>query len=339
MKRMWVSLILLAGVFLFAQEAPRSGERTPSVTPPEDAIGDIEAEMGEIIKEIHRLKKMTSFLNLFNGLNLNTEQLEEIIKINEEYKAEVDALAEAAKERAKKCMEALKDWVSAIEKGEMPKDLMEKVGKADSLFKEMEKKVEDIRLKYRERLESVFTESQKEVINDFKPCVVPPQNLRNPVRVGQASNNEPIISELRRLRKIPQARFNEMLEKMIDGYIEKVTKKHRLEEVEISKERERIKALLVRIKGMSDVDFELNKEQLAEEVKYKDKGEIIREEMKRLQKELSEHEQKQKELSGNSPVMRWFLRPDKLPVLRMRLALLRGEPLPEECSGKQPDNK
>lgn len=323
MKKMGILMALFVGVALLAQDAPQE----PSAEPLE--------EVQNTISEVHRIKTFTSFLNLFNGLNLSAEQVEELIRINEEYKAELNRIAEENKERAKKSLEAIKNWESALERGEMPKDLMDEAVKADNLIKEAEEKQNQLKLKYKERLEKVFTEAQKEVIRTFKPCIIPPQDLRNPIRVGQASTNDAAIRDLRRIRSVPQAKFNEVLEKILDGYIDKISKKHTLDEQEANKERERMRALLIKVRNMSDVDFELNKEQLAEEAKYKNKADILREEIARLQKEISEYEKKEKELSGDVPVVRWFLKPNMLPILKKRLAMLKGEPVSEENSREQ----
>lgn len=69
-------------------------------------------------------------------------------------------------------------------------------------------------------LSQVLTPEQLQVVEDFKPCLIPPRDLKNPVRAGQASSNEHAVKRLRRLRAAPEnqwlARRDKIVQRMVD---------------------------------------------------------------------------------------------------------------------------
>ena len=321
MRKVGVVLVVLFCSLLFAQDKPKQDT---------DTTNNDEPTLEEINLEIRKVKQLISFLNLFNGLHLSEEQLEELIKINEEYKADLEEYKERARERMKEWLNALNDWEKALENGELPKDLMHRAGRADFGLAMGKKKMEDLKLKYKGRLETVFTDAQKEIIKDFAPCVIPPKNLKDPVRVGQASVNDRFIKELRRLRRVPRSRFHNVLDKVLQRHPPKhIIKKHRMTEEEVRKERERVRKLLIKVYNMDDTEFELNKEKLAEELKFKSRVKELHEEIRKLNEEI--RKQRRKENPGSYGVLRWFLKPSIIPILKKRLAMLRGEEILEEA--------
>lgn len=274
----------------------------------------------EAMKKIQKLKKMTSFLNLLNGLYLSEEQMRKILKVNMEYKEELEEWMLRNKERVEEGLRLMEEWVEALKEGKLPKDLMRRVGRVDHMFGVMKKRVLNrIRTRYKERLEEIFTEAQKEVIKGFKPCVVPPRDLRDPIRAGQAKTGGRYIRLLERLRRLPPNLFHRALDKIVDRHIQNYAKRHPMTDEEKAAERKRIRKILLKIYRMDDVEFEIQKGKLAEELKVRDKGHIIREEIKRLNQELNKWTQRV--MPGYaSPVARWFLNPDiVIPTLKARL--------------------
>ena len=329
MRKVGVVLVILFCALLFAQNEPKQDA---------DATSNDERTLEKINSEIKKVKQLISFLNLFNGLHLSEEQLEELIKINEEYKADLEEYEKRAREKMEEWLDALNDWEKALENGELPKELMHRAGRADFGLTMGKKKMEDLKLKYKERLEAVFTDAQKEIIKDFAPCVIPPKNLKDPVRVGQASVNDRFIKELRRLRRVPRNRLYDVLDRVLERHPpEFIIKKHRMTEEEVRKERERVRKLLIKVYNMDDVEFELNKEKLAEELKFKDSVKQLREEIKKLNEEIAKH--RRKENPASFGVLRWFLKPSIIPILKKRLAMLRGEEIPEKTEKAETEKK
>jgi hypothetical protein len=102
------------------------------------------------------------------------------------------------------------------------------------------------------------------LVKDFSCCIVPPKNLKDPARVGQAAENEDIIALLRGVRKVPDS-----LWPISRGFLQK-----KAEDVlaaafpGISDDDRKIQGekagqILDRVRSLSDVDFEMQKEDLA----------------------------------------------------------------------------
>ncbi|RKY12979.1 MAG: hypothetical protein DRP82_06070 [Planctomycetota bacterium] len=305
----------------------------------EEALTDGQ-KVAKAFARMQKLKKMTSFLNLLNGLYLSKEQMEKIVAINEEYKAKYEEWARKNLQRVEEWERTLEEWVEALKRGELPRDLMRKAGHVDHMLAVVKRNVLNrVRSNYKERLEAVFTDAQKEVIRTFKPCVTPPRDLRNPIRAGQANAGGHATRLLVRLRQLPPHVFWRQLDKIVERHITGYSKAHPMTEEEKAAERKRLRQTLIKIYRMDDVDFEMQKEKLAKELKVRDKAHIIRDEIKRLHQELQKWQKKV--MPGNySPVVRWFLNPEiVIPVLKERIARMEQEEAPrtgtasDECSG------
>ncbi|MHC4932995.1 MAG: hypothetical protein ACYTGV_12470 [Planctomycetota bacterium] len=64
---------------------------------------------------------------------------------------------------------------------------------------------------------ALLSEEQKAVLFDYKPCLIPPKNLRDPVRAGQAHDPTRGVRVLERLRKVPARKFNRHRDRILNG--------------------------------------------------------------------------------------------------------------------------
>ncbi|NOZ64708.1 MAG: hypothetical protein GXO71_07290 [Caldiserica bacterium] len=280
-------------------------------------------EIVSMMKEINKLKHRISFWNLFNGLNLSQDQIEELIAINTEYREKLRESTAKAIKALSESRVSLEKWEQAIRDGNLPEERMRQAGRASHITKEFYQQLKDIKEPFLSRLNNVFTDAQKEVIRGFKPCVVPPTDLRDPIRVGQASSNEYAVRMLKRIRSIPSQKFPSALDRIVDIHADKISRRYRLTDNEIEQERQRMRDFLKKVYYMDDVDFEMNKEELADEFKYKDKVELLREDLRNIQQELH-RTQKVRDPVGTSKIVRYFLDPEIIPLLQYRLNLLRS---------------
>lgn len=280
------------------------------------------------------LRGEINLINLVNGLNLTEEQLTRLIAINKE----VAALKESYKEKAKtfsddlvKSLEDLKK--SLIEEGpNLPPKVGEKASHLNEQAKELDEEFKAELPSYQEKIDAVLSDAQKEVINTFKPCLLPPKSQKDPVRAGQAQTHEMEINILRRLRQIPDDVYKEKRTKTLQHQFEKFEKQHgNLTEGEKLKEEERLFALVDKVRALSDEDFELNKEELAGQFLIKDKAEELSEQLKSLTEYRGKHKPKMSK-SG-----RYFLDPRMRGILEAKLEVLKNfQPRPpknldEEC--------
>ena len=121
--------------------------------------------------------------------------------------------------------------------------------------------------------ESVLRQGQLDVLRDYKPCLIPPKNLKDPVRVGQANTNDHLVRWLEHARTQNEAAVYRLIDRLIDREIERLgplTDRGRCE-------RERLLADTVhRAADMTDVEFALNQDDLAEAIQPRDrKDELI----------------------------------------------------------------
>ena len=256
---------------------------------------------------------------MLNGLHLTQEQLEKLIKLNKKYE-------ETAADYEKKFRKALEDEKAVLTELEevvrknkpIPKRLRDKIHKVETRSREVKRIVDETNVKFIKTTESLFTEEQMEVIKDFQPCTIPPKNLSDPVRVGQASDNERVINIMRKIRDMPNHMFEANIENIVNKHMEHLTKKKRLSDKEKQAEKERLRGFLTMVRNMEEVEFEINKDKLAEEYKWKDQA-------KELRKELDEVSKVRHPNRGQSKAAKYFLDPKIIPVLEERLEKAKGD--------------
>lgn len=122
-------------------------------------------------------------------------------------------------------------------------------------------------LKASAEIERILTPSQLSLLGDFTCCLTPPRNLKDPARVGQAVVSENRLELLRNVRKVPAGVWPisraVIVKRLGDGLsaarpgIPEAAKKANLELAG---------SVLDQARALSDVDFELQKEDLARQL-------------------------------------------------------------------------
>lgn len=117
-------------------------------------------------------------------------------------------------------------------------------------------------------IDELLTDNQKEMLKDFSCCLIPPQGLSNPVRIGQMDASVAEVRILEEVRKLPESTWK--------AYREKILKKLEyyqfIKSPDISDEavrafHKRAGSVLEHARSLSDEDFELQKEALVAEMK------------------------------------------------------------------------
>jgi hypothetical protein len=251
------------------------------------ALGD--PELQQLREQVATLQEDISAINLLNGLHLSQEQMGQILQLAQEARQarENTINSPAFKNSLRQAEAAFNALRTEIQRGAPAR------GEVPARAAQIEHRLKDLRdqanqqlsTRYQaleEKLRSVLAPEQLKVAQDFNPCLIPPLDLRNPVRAGQAVSSEGVIKHLRRLQQMPedkwQARKQEIVQRMVDNY----SRNHyRLSEAEKQQEQARLLNLAERVRRMSQVDFELAKEKLAEEFTPKDRMKDLRAEVER----------------------------------------------------------
>ena len=130
------------------------------------------------------------------------------------------------------------------------------------------------------------------------------------MRAGQASDSPRGEHVIRRVRELPNHVYRRDRERIAARHIRFAEDLHaKFSDAERSQERKRLLALMDNARSMSDVDFELNKAELSQQLKPRDKvGELI------------EKIQEAKPGGDAGKAARMLLNPAAVSILRKRSA-------------------
>jgi hypothetical protein len=106
------------------------------------------------------------------------------------------------------------------------------------------------------------------VMGKFSCCLVPPTDMSDPVRAGQAETSDKMLKVLRNARAVPEARWATAKSRIVQAMLEMARAASTgLTEVEEAEARKRVEGTLEKARSMSDTDFEMNKEELCRDLK------------------------------------------------------------------------
>ncbi len=132
-------------------------------------------------------------------------------------------------------------------------------------------------------IEKTMNCGQMEVLMTYKPCLIPPKNLKNPVRAGQASTNAVYEQWLEKARRVDAP----SLEKMIDDTLERETKHlGSLDKKETADRRTLLRQTTQHASKMSEAEFEINKGDLADQIAAKDRVQDLKVEIAELSRDF-----------------------------------------------------
>jgi len=171
------------------------------------------------------LRHDINLLNLLNGLYLTDEQVDQIIRLARQ----AEAYRTLCREEMAKSAAATADAYEKLRREAM-------VGNGFSQDTERcAMQLHQQRIETREqlskqlftletRLKRVLTASQIQVVEEFKPCLIPPRNLKDPSRVGQADDGSQGENILNRVRSIPPGRYVRLRRGIAERFVERTMK-------------------------------------------------------------------------------------------------------------------
>jgi len=270
------------------------------------------------------LHQKLSLVNLINGLHMTKEQMRKVYDLNLRLERETVKQYFSVLRLQERVERTWRRWYKEIVKGNLPKDLMSEVARVDEERKGCGYMMRSLVRKLAKEIEAVFTDAQREVIRTFDPCTIPPKDIRDPVRAGQAPGHEKIIKAFRWLRGLPAFRRAAAINWAAQKVVNAEDRLDKLTDEEKEKERQRVKALLWQVVRMKDVDFELEKEKLAKQLIEKGTHESLKKkakELERLSQEITRTLEARYDPRVNR-LVRFFLNPSVvIPVLRDKLGI------------------
>ena len=251
--------------------------------------------------EMKQYKNEISLLNLLGGLYLSPNQLERLIDLARE----ADLAREPVFEHNRAQARAMRDALRALRDGAYastgaPKEVknaatgLNKGGK--ELASACHNKIADLETQAR----TVLNPGQLKIIGTFKPCLVPPKNLRDPVSVGQVDTGaDKILALMDTLRSAPDHVYRVKEPEILLRIVEHIEcEKGKMKPEVRASVRKSMTERIRRVRGMNDADYELEKMKLAQELMPFDETTVV-------------HKGKRK----TGLVAKWFLAPFSSSVL------------------------
>ncbi|MEW6358191.1 MAG: hypothetical protein AB1696_17795 [Planctomycetota bacterium] len=222
-----------------------------------------------LMGKVEDVKSDARMLNLINGLNLTADQMRQIMSLVQNakrgrwsngvaasLKAERDALLQARQDLltrggiAPETLDLLRRTATESDRGQF-------MGRRGAMADpENERLVSEV--------EKILTAEQRQVLSQFKPCVVPPEDHRDPVRAGQAETDSRMAGFLERMRRAPMDRVERTVGQLVADEEQKMG-------IRTAEQRQaRINEILdviQKARAMSETEFAMNRDRLAQQIK------------------------------------------------------------------------
>ena len=218
---------------------------------------------------VENYRQQISTLNLVNAMYLTPSQVQNFLKelrslkeVQEEFQEKSDDLVPAMQEEYARLFQEIVD-----NKG-ISKPTEKTAGDVHKKELDLKEEYASKLIELESRLSKLLTENQLCVVDEFKACLIPPKNLRDPARVGQAKGDTyGAVSVLEQIRKAPPKRYEAAKGRALEQYLDKYEKKIELLPPE-KKDAEamRVSRILDYARSLSSIDFEMKKESLAKEI-------------------------------------------------------------------------
>ena len=214
--------------------------------------------------EMVDLHRQVQLLNLINGLELTPEQMRFVLeKAQEAQETREELKGEADAEEMNTVLEEIRDTL--MEGQNLSPELRERFFAAKADNERLMEEYQEDAARLAQEVEGVLEDHQLYALERYVPCIIPPEGE---LRVGQAQGTGGGEAALERLRAIPDDRFERHKEEIARRVLERI-REHLHGAVVILDEEaelERIAALIEEARALSDVDFELQKEALIEDL-------------------------------------------------------------------------
>ena len=224
------------------------------------------------LKEVMKVRQEISLLNLLNGLYLSDEQLGRLIGLARRAESIEESYTKRFAEGADGHLadvKALRDGLYAPT-GASP-EVKERAGSSQKAAEALRDKMAEELGGGEEEAKGALSEGQLAIIETFKPCLLPPKSLSDPVAVGQASTTEREEAVLDVVRRMPASLYNQRRGIMARMIVERGEREKGKMPDDVRQGMMRtLAAKLDAARAMSEVDFGLKKGELAKEFKLFD---------------------------------------------------------------------
>jgi hypothetical protein len=263
----------------------------------------------DLEKKQRELRTQIILYNLVNGLYLTNDQMEYILGNAKELDSLRERLEQKKKSNAPTLTQALLDLKEEV-KHEVPQvseNLAKRIHQGNNLLLRLRKEYIDALGEATEQVKSTLSDNQIYLIKSFKPCLIPP---KGPARIGQLSSQGGPTRLLERIRNMPARRYETRKYEIADRIIEKLSvRSPRLSTEQLGEAKIMLLRAMDDVRKLSDVEFALQKEDMAHEIK----NTVLRD------------KHKENEIDVDKRIARFLLSPQIIPVLEEGLSEREGK--------------
>ncbi len=221
------------------------------------------------MEELDSLKEEISLLNLLRGLYLSENQVSQLCEISLEADNAVKDIFNPILQDKVVILEAFADLRNRLfEAPGKETQAQKKAHQINDRLKETQGKAIELLGKLEVRASRVLTAAQLEIVEGFVPCLIPPNDLKNPVRVGQAGAAEGPLAKITELiYATPEDVWNERKMILLGKACQKMEEDTgKLSDSMRTDLLNRLSETAKKIRATDPVDFPLKKGEMADEM-------------------------------------------------------------------------
>ncbi|MBF0408889.1 MAG: hypothetical protein HQM10_16190 [Candidatus Riflebacteria bacterium] len=218
--------------------------------------------------EIAEIREEISLLNLLRGLYLSADQINQLSVLAGKAQEIRDSEQDEVQKNRELIISALSDLRNTLYLAPGSEEAAQKkAGKLEKVVKDIKGENMDSLAALEDQAAAILSDAQLSIVEDFKPCLIPPKDLKNPVRVGQAGNDGILIKTAELIFLTPENLWKTRGDKFLSKILQKIEEEAG-EMTASGKEdlKTRLKKISEQIRSLNKVDFELQKSSLAKEL-------------------------------------------------------------------------
>ena len=219
-------------------------------------------------------------LNLVNGLDLTTDQMEMILSYAEksdELRRRFQSVLFRNQSQMEKVLSEIKTYLRKNE--EIPPLTKQEYHRLANEIKKARLEMDEGMKRLAQDVRQVLKAHQIYQLQQFKPCIIPP---KGDLRIGQVDNHQGLTRQIERIRRLPP-RIYERRKAWIVSRTLKGMKLHLPRGIEIDEEaiKDRIEKIFDEARSLEETEFEVQKEELAKRLlaplkRPEDKNSLLR---------------------------------------------------------------
>jgi hypothetical protein len=204
-------------------------------------------------------------VNLINGLDLNPKQMEMILtraREAETLRQEFETRLRLQQEEMKTVLEEIKSYRKGNQ--DVPSATVQRFHRFQTELKEARFALVEKRREQANEIEKALDEHQLYQLQEFVPCIIPPKGES---RLGQAQGHQGLSRGMGRIRELPYRFYERRKDEIVARTLERM-KLHTSPRVEINEKemKKHIHSIFEKARSLKDVEFEIQKDELAEEL-------------------------------------------------------------------------